>query len=485
METTAHSSRPTNEHVGAASFWLERFLSFCVGVGALLAILASCYVASYSYQIDYGEGTLLEGALRVREAQPLYPVPSGLPVVIHVYGPVAYAVTSLTLPLHGVSFPRGRWLMLICALCICALMFTILRRWLSVPLALTFALVPLCLPAFRFWLYFIRADLVGILFSISAVTLYVRKPKFVIWTAPFFTAAVFSKYTLVAAPVAVLAHLILEKKFKQVLQFTMALAILFAATWWTLQLQTSGGYAFQTLSTHYDRYSLKQFFALMALVWLSSPVVTGLASFHVFNSLPRRVDFPSLYFLTASVTSLTAGKLGSTTNHFLEWMIAASICAGLGYASIKTEFLRRLPPVNVALGVSLLLAAVIQSRAALTIHPELTGCADAYRYVAAASPQVLSQSLGPLLWSEKSIVLTDPFAYGQLVTHGALSDASLVQAIDQRHFGLIVTTVDPDNIQPGDPNIWPQSLLKAMSRRYRVVKRFNCRDGSFMLEPRP
>ncbi len=430
---------------------------------------------------------MLEGALRVRQGQPLYPAPSGLPIVIHVYGPIAYAVEALALG-HGLSFLGGRVLVLLCSLAISVLISTLLcHRTHSVPVALAFGLVLLTIPAFRFWLYLLRADLIGIVFLLAGLSLYALKPRYLLWSTPFFSAALFCKYSLVAAPIALILHLCLRRQYKIAMRFAMLLATLCGVAFWLLQVNSSGGFAFHMLSTHYDTYRFAQFFGLMGLVWLSAPVITGLALFHVEQSFSLTdPDLATLYFLVACVTSLTAGKLGSTTNHFLEWMVAACLCAGMGYARMEADRPRFLSPLALALSISILVSAGLQTRAALRPDPELSGCVGAYEYVLnSKSSRVLSQSLGLLLLTGKPVILTDPFAYGQLVRHRVLSDGSLMHAIDERYFDLIVTSVDPENAGSRGSDIWPPSLLQAMGRQYHLVKRFDCRDGSVMLEPRP
>lgn len=156
----------------------DRLLLVTGVVGALLAILQCFPLIALPYQIDYGEGLLLDGALRVRHSQPLSPDPYAVPVVLHVYGPVSYAVASLALPDGTASFPAGRRMVLMCSVVLGLLVGAILRRltgswWIG----LAIGLVLLALPAFRFWLYLLRADVIGVLFSTIGIALYISKEK--------------------------------------------------------------------------------------------------------------------------------------------------------------------------------------------------------------------------------------------------------------------------------------------------------------------
>jgi hypothetical protein len=466
----------------------ESLLLVCTLLGTLAVLIPWWRLATFPYQIDYGEGLLLEGALSLRQGRPLYPAVSQLPVVLHVYGPLAYAATAATLRSSRVSFTSGRLLILVCALTVSALLASLLRRWTgSLRIALAFALILLTIPAFRFWTYLLRADLIGIALSVSGLALFALKRRYKYWSILFFAAALFCKYSLLAAPLAVFLYLLVTRQFKDAARFATLLALTCGTAFAVFQVSTGGGFAFHMFSTHPDPYSLTQVFALSGLVWLSAPVVAGLALFHVLRKIRSgEPDISAIYFLTASITSLTAGKQGSTTNHFLEWMVAACLCAGMGYATVKSQHPYRLLPVTLALVLSIAIGVLIQSRASQQPYAELAECSGIYDYVASAnSPRVLSQSLGPLLLAGKPVLLTDPFVYGQLVQHGKWSDSNLVRLLNERYFDAILTTVDPEHIKAGDATIWPPSLLEAMGRHYHVVKRFQCRDSSLILEPKP
>ncbi len=466
----------------------ERALLVCVVCGAFLVILRSVPLIVSPYQIDYGEGLMLEGALRIRHAQPLYPNPFAFPVVLHVYGPVAYAAAALVLPGVGSSFPAGRLLTLMCSVLLSLLLGTILRRltgswWIG----LSFGFLLLTLPAFRFWLYLLRADVIGVAFSLIGLTLYLLSPneKRWYWSIPFFGLALFCKYSLLAAPVAVFVHLILNRKVRQGFVFAVGLGASSALAFMVLQAKTGGWFAFHMFSTHPDPYSLMQFFALAALVLASAPVVTALAAWYVAQDFHGRGrSFPPIYLAVSSVTALTAGKLGSTTNHFAEWMVACCLCAGLGYSLLLSKHAARAVPVTVLLGASVWVGIIAQDRPSLQPSHELVECGSAYAYVRnSSSSRVLSESLGPLLAAGKPILVSDPFEYDQFIKHGLWPDKRVEELLNERYFGLIVMSYDPSQVKTGASDLWLGPLVTAIERNYRTVTSFNCRDARVVLEP--
>lgn len=184
------------------------------------------------------------------------------------------------------------------------------------------------------------------------------------------------------------------------------------------------------------------------------------------------------------MSSLTAGKLGSTTNHYVEWMVACCICAGIGYSLLRAKYPAKIVPITILLAASVL----AQNRASVQPLGELTGCGAAYRYVRdSPSSRVLSESLGPMLLAGKPVLVSDPFVYGQSIGHGRWPKAQaeeLIKLIDGRYFGLIVMSYDPSKADAHASDVWPEVLRDAIARNYQVAQSYSCRDAGMMLEPR-
>jgi len=451
---------------------------------AFLALRQSSRFIGVPYEIDYGEGLMLDGAMRLRHSQPLYSDPFRFPVVLHVYGPVAYAAPALVLPGGAPSFTAGRVLVFGCAIALSYLIAWLLRQWTgSWWIGLSFGLLLLTLPAFRFWLYLLRADMIGVVLSIAGVTLYQMKHRW--WSLPFFALAIFSKYTLLAAPLAVFAHLIANRKVKEGSGFAAGLGAVCLAGFGAMQRITGGWFAFHMFATHPDRYSLIQFFALAGLVWASAPVVTALALWYVIGDLRNRTrTFSPLYLAMSSLTALTAGKLGSTTNHFLEWMVAACMCAGLGYSVVASKHVTKAMPVTFLLGAAALVGTIVQNRQNLQPTVGLTECGPAYQYVSkSTASRVFSENLGALLMTGKPVLISDPFVYLQSTKRGLWPDRQVEKLVNEKYFDLLVMSNDPVATKAQSADAWPDSLVNAIERNYQPVQRFNCRYAGVMMEP--
>ena len=463
----------------------DKLLLLSVLAGACLAVVSAARLARVPYQIDYGEGLVLEGALRLHHSQPLYPSPLAFPVVLHEYGPVAYAAVASALPGGAVSFPAGRVLIIVCCVLLSLLLSCMLRHLTgSWRIGVAFGLLLLALPAFRFWLYLLRADVIGIVLSVTGSALYVWKTRLWGWSILFFGLAVFCKYTLIAAPLAVSVHLIANRQWKRGIGFAAAQVMVCSLAFAALQAATAGWFAFHMFSTHSDPYSVSRFLALGALVWASAPVVTALALWCAVRDFGRRPwSFPSIYLVTSFITAFTAGKLGSSTNHFLEWMVASCMCAGLGYSIMMSERMNKVWPATFLLSVSVVVGVLLQNRPSLQPSRDLRECGRAYQYVRdSGSTAVLSENVGPVLAAEKPVLLSDPFAYFQMVRHG-WPDQQVEERVKQRFFGLIIRETDPSQMKLGSSETWPEPFVEAMQQNYKTVARFSCRGAAVMLKP--
>jgi hypothetical protein len=65
---------------------VQKVLLFSVLAVACLAVLRTVPLLLVPYQLDYGEGLMLEGGMRVRHSQALYPNPNAFPIVLHDWG---------------------------------------------------------------------------------------------------------------------------------------------------------------------------------------------------------------------------------------------------------------------------------------------------------------------------------------------------------------------------------------------------------------
>ncbi len=112
--SSACSEAPTRDTLAVLIFWL---VGIVLGAHLLQFLWFSWASITFPTQLDYGEGPILQIALRVAHGQSMYPpMNHGYPYVIASYVPLYYLLSVPTLWLTGPSFLGGRLLAFLSAL---------------------------------------------------------------------------------------------------------------------------------------------------------------------------------------------------------------------------------------------------------------------------------------------------------------------------------------------------------------------------------
>jgi hypothetical protein len=132
----------------------------------------------------------------------------------------------------------------------------------------------------------------------------------------------------------------------------------------------------------------------------------------------------------------------------------------------------------------MLIGAIAQGLPRRQPSRDMTQCGELYRYVAtAAASPLASEVLGPILAANKPVLISDPYIYGQLVKHGKWPDEPLLHMVEEKQIGLIVLGASLEQIKHQGSDVWPDPVIDAMAANYRMVRSFNCRNASVVLEP--
>ncbi|UCC68282.1 MAG: hypothetical protein JSV79_14450, partial [Armatimonadota bacterium] len=87
-------------------------LGAALTVHVLIFFLHAYQAVTFPYQLDYGEGPILQIAARVADGGEMYPFVDRPPYVIASYMPLYYLLSALGVKLTGTSFLFGRLLSL-------------------------------------------------------------------------------------------------------------------------------------------------------------------------------------------------------------------------------------------------------------------------------------------------------------------------------------------------------------------------------------
>ena len=455
-----------------------------VALGCLTSLKNAWGFVWSPYQLNFAEGVILGGVQRAMEGQALYPSSHDFPVVIHQYGPIYYYVGAWLLKGFGLSFTPLRLMTMVSALVIAGLVALLLhQQTASWKLGLSFGFLFLTLPLVQDWLPLARVDMPAVALSLAGVCLYSRFCEQWYLSVPFFLAAIFSKYTLLAAPGACFLDLLFRKRPKTAASFAGSLFVLSGAGFLVLQQTTGGGFAFDTLASHVDPFSFERTLALLQLGVQQYPFLFVLGFGIALRDLRNGVaTLPLLYLALSTLTLIPAGKVGSDSNHLLEWTAILCLCGGLSYHALREQ---------AAQATALLLVPAVLSLAILVpprppyAFPGHTGCPEAYAFVKNHPGQrILSEDLGAVVMAGKTVQLSDPFVWTWLVKRGGWSDAELQTLVHARAFDCIILDGPIDwQKEIGELSRWPLPFLDALQQNYRPTRAFACQDAGIAYEP--
>ena len=494
-ESLASSELPSSSPAARARGIAEWLMAAFVTGAALFSIWQAVQQAQLPFQLDYEEGNILNAGVRIVQGLSPYPRPEAFPSVFNPYGPVGYWVTALCVRLGGVWFTLPRLVMLACAALIALMLFLLIQEWTgSVPVALAFGLYFLITDPARLWMPLLRVDLLAIALTLTG--LWVCLPVLAgrdgaTWRCPaaalFFTLAVFTKYTALAAPAACLLTLAARRDWRRTLLLAGSTGALCLAGFLAMQAATDGQFSFHMFRTHTDPYMFELLVDFLQVLLPSLAALIPLVLVFILIR-PRAYLAAGFYLICAWVVPLvTGGKLGSSVNHFLEALAACCIAAALGYQKLTAYAgTRWLPPIT-----SLVMcAAALYLPGALLLHSRISpegfsGCRALYRRVQESpGKEVLSDNIGAVVLAGKVPAVSNPFVHAQLERARVISPKPLESAVAAGRFDLIVLDVDPANMKGYGTLGWRGPVLALIAKKYQVTRTYDCMNGKFLLEPK-
>ncbi|MGB9104027.1 MAG: hypothetical protein WCC59_04645, partial [Terriglobales bacterium] len=318
------------------------------------------------FQVDYEEGNILNALARITHGLTPYPDPHAIPNILNPYGPVAYYLLAIPVKLLGVSFLWPRLVIVACVVAICVFIaLTITRLTGSALTGVVFGAIYGTLPVVESWSAVLRVDFLALALSAAGVYVFCRgmvaprlrsgqapdtgdaedkeeksssvssassaTKSWLSFSAALFVAALLVKYTYIAAPLACALWLITRKRWQQAARFAATMAAMCAVALAIATAATRGTILTHLFLTHSDPFSWSVYLLRLTDVIARHRVLVALAAVLLIpDLLRRRISLPALWLAMATLTAVTAGKLGSNWNHFLEWPAALCLCAGLG-----------------------------------------------------------------------------------------------------------------------------------------------------------
>ena len=370
------------------SAFLKRTASICSALvaacllyAALVSMANGLRLARQPYQFDYEEGNVLNAAVRIIAGLTPYPVPQSWPIVLNSYGPIPYLISAGLIRNRKPELFRPRIISLVAAT-IVAFEIGLLASGLpdSVLLGISLGAFFLTLPLVQEWAPILRVDFLGLAFSLGGLVVFLRLPRLHFGVPFFFAGALLCKVTFLAAPITCVVILVRGKRRRDLTFGMLAGVAVLGIAIAALQWSTHGEFLFHQFGTHVDSLSWTNYRTHASQVLRETAVLVALTLVGIIRR--RRLAPPFLYFFFVILGTVTALKVGSESNHFLE--LEAALCISSATGVRELQKMNRLPFATAGLIVLCgVIFAVegIANRALYSSQGVVDECPRAYAYI--------------------------------------------------------------------------------------------------------
>jgi len=340
------------------------FLLF-LAVSAAFALFYQFLLISYPHQLDYGEGPLVNHAIRLAGGEMIYqPDLDTPPYTVTNYPPLYILIIAagrLLFP-SAPPFLFGRLISFIstwaAAMAIGAIIHKDTNQWKA---SLAGALIFGCIPFVFYWSALLRIDMLALALSLWGLYLVVSKPDSVthlIFAAILLLAAIYTRQSYgLAAPLAAFVHL-LTKDWRKAFFFAFGLGSAGLLIFLIANLVSDGGFYLHIIIANQNQFSLERgvelvkYFAQKGMLPLLATIPMLVMQKANHNLRPLLIT----YLLGSLASALTAGKIGSSYNYLMEISAATALGFGLFFnflskIQFKSKWFLAVYPIMIVLAL--------------------------------------------------------------------------------------------------------------------------------------
>lgn len=462
---------------------------FLLWVAVLLAgLFAGRQVGSWAVRLRYpGEGDFVDGnrlaeMQHLRQGVPVYAPASPQHFDAMFHGPLYYLLGARLIDPEQPAYGPIRLLSVVATIG-SAVGCALLAYWLAQNF-FAGALAALTLLSYGFVMQYgasARADSMAVCLSVwGFLAAYrFRESRKLLLAVPLMLLGFFCKPQFVAGGLAVVLYLALEKRYRRAAEFAALLAAGGLVLGLVFQFGVFRGQAFLRHLVVYNLLPWSRhtfFFGLMFFgAVLALPVLLAI---EYLRSYPDKL-LSCTMGCTCLLSLLTAARMGSDTNHFLECVVLpAALVAALMARRISEP--GRAPELLVLLLLVLLLGQLFTLPAPSRRDFSRDGAIQAFlrRNFPPRTP-ALGFYAGDLIRAGLDCPISDLYFYAQLIRKGRFSDQGLKDEISHRRFGLIVADLDLRNESAPFPYDYclTKPLRQAILQNYRLAASLELPSG--------
>ncbi|HWS24186.1 MAG TPA: hypothetical protein VN226_07125 [Anaerolineales bacterium] len=427
-------------------------------VSAALSIYYQFLLISYPHQLEYGEGPLLNHAIRLAGGEMIYQPNLDLPpYTVTNYPPVyilTLAIGRILLP-SALPFLFGRLISTFsswaAALAIGAIIHQATdNRKAGLAGALIFGSIPFVI----YWSPLLRIDMLALALSLWALFLAISKPEknsSLVLSALLLLAAIYTRQSYaLAAPLTVFVHLLITQRHKA-LPYTFGLGLTGLFIFMIANLISEGGFYTHIVVSNQNSFSIQRSFAMLAIFAKDAmlPLLATIPMIILRKGEHRLRLVLAVYVLGSLASALTAGKIGSSYNYVLELSAATAIGFGL-----FLNYLVKIPSRS-----KWFLAIYPAMAALMLISMTSTQAARLFNIINSREPQLqkeaeiirLAQQVDGIILADRNhnplITIGQPiyfqfFERVQMANDGTWRIQPFVDEISNQKFSLVILTKD-------------------------------------------
>jgi len=455
------------------------WLVILAGLAVYLSFTAWLAIAGllYPFQLDYGEGIMLEQARLLSQGRSIYKGLEGYPYAFSNYPPLMQAMAALLIPYLGINYAVGRlWNVLALGLLGLLLYYLVKRQTGDRRAALLASLAFLGSPYIYHWAPLFRIDLPALLLTVLGLLAVRRSP---VLAGSLFTLSLYTKHSYLAGPAAAFVYLLLQRP-GAALRLGGTMLGLGGGTFLWLNQQTAGAFYFDLVTANMNPFEPAIFLAQMGDFLRTYAVLLGLAVYAFATHIRAKEKLWDFYFIAAISSIAMAGKVGSWENYFFEPLFAVCLYAGLGIAQVAPS--SSPPPDGSRQGLAaigrLLLPVLLLGQLGLMFHtPAIAwqmmqedGWANRQLapLVAGTPGPILSEDMGLLVTNGKDVAYFG-FEYTQLARMGLWDQSWELGMLRAQRFPLVILEAGTRE-NPEHYSRFTRRLLSEMDRYYGLAE---------------
>ena len=439
------------------------------------------------YQLDYGEGPLLDRAVRIHNGENLpdiYRYPSTYPYSIVNYPPLLFLSLAPFINADDPTYATGRLLSIVCGIITAINIFLIVYKFTNNGYAaLISALLLLASPIIIDWSSMLRVDAMALALSTSGLAVLLYWPDRSIGLLLSIMLIVAAAYTRQAyvfcAPLAGFAFLSYYSLRRATL-FIGLIGVIGLSIFFIINHLTNNNFWFHVGAIYLSGGTPEPWAVLLFEKWPYAiynigPILIGCIGFYFWRGTTNR--FVWAYILGSVVALIGMTKSGANLNYMLELYVVLVLIVGI---LIDKALQRQLHVWQAQLLFAALIVQVgIFNYQSISLHwipyNEQVVRAEEWRLmkdkVQVTGGNVLTDTEMGLFAQQGYPILFEPFDFSQMSRHGRWDQTQIVQDIEMQTFDLIIIQNISEYVIR---ERWTDEMLQAVDNAYILDDTWHC-----------